>query len=404
MHPNPSCWRRRISPCIVPDVRERSQPPGPRPTVDDVAAAAGVSRATAARVLGGYGRVGQATANRVRQHAEALGYTPNRLAQGMAAGRTQTLGFVSADMQNPFFGQSMRGFTDVARGQGYDVIIANSEESPQLERRAVRTLLERRVDGMLVAPTELRQARHLEEVAASGLPIVLADRSVRGLAADCVLIDNVSAAMDAVAHLIERGHERIGVATTHLTGPDLVSELDEAALDPWHAPTTVSRAIGYVRALRAAGLPVQAELIANAPYRRPDAYAAVRAMLALSAPPTAVLAVDDLLTLATFEAVQDSGLRFPGECTVLGFDDLDWTTIVRPRLTVVAQPAYDIGATAARRLLARIDGDTSPAQTLMLDTRLIERESTAARRPRARQPAVGAGQGGRPPAPRGGHA
>jgi LacI family transcriptional regulator len=377
----------------VRDVRERSQPSGSRPTVDDVAAVAGVSRATAARVLGGYGRVSQATRNRVRAHAEALGYTPNRLAQGMVTGRTQTLGFVSADMQNPFFGQSMRGFTDVARAQGYDVVIANSEEEPQLERRAVRTLLERRVDGMLVAPTEFRQARHLEDVAASGVPMVLADRSVRGLAADCVLIDNVGAARDAVTYLIERGHQRIGVTTTHLVGPDLVSELDEAALDPWHAPTTVSRAIGYVLALRAAGLPVESELIANAPYRRSDAYAAVRALLALPEPPTAVLAVDDLLTLATFEAVQDSGLRFPGECTVLGFDDLDWTTIVRPRLTVVAQPAYDIGATAARRLLARIDGDTSPAQTLLLDTKLVERESTAARPVPAQRRLQPAGRG-----------
>lgn len=364
---------------MVPDVRERSQPLGSRPTVDDVAAAAGVSRATAARVLGGYGRVSQATRDRVRQHAEALGYTPNRLAQGMVTGRTQTVGFVSADMQNPFFGQTMRGFTDVARAQGYDVVIANSEEEPRLERRAVQTLLERRVDGMVVAPTEFRQARHLDDAVASGVPIVLVDRSVRGLAADSVLIDNVGSAMDAVSHLIERGHVRIGVATTRLTGPDLVAELDEAALDPWHAPTPVSRAIGYLRALRAAGLQVAPELIGNAAYTRADAYAAVRTMLALPEPPTAVLAVDDLLTLATFEAVQDSGLRFPGQCTVLGFDDLDWTTIVRPRLTVVAQPAYDIGATAARRLLARIDGDASPAQTLLLDTKLVHRESTTGR-------------------------
>ena len=377
----------------MPDVRERSQPPGGRPTVDDVAAAAGVSRATAARVIGGYGRVSQATRNRVRQHADALGYTPNRLAQGMVTGRTQTLGFVSADMQNPFFGQTMRGFTDVARSQGYDVVIANSEEQPRLERRAVQTLLERRVDGMLVAPTELRHARHLDDAVASGVPIVLADRSVRGLAADCVLIDNVRAARGAVSHLIERGHERIGVVTTHLFGPDLVAELDESALDPWHAPTSVSRAIGYVGALRAAGLPVEPELIVNASYTRPEAYAAVRAMLALAEPPTAVLAVDDVLTLATFEAVQDSGLRFPGQCTVLGFDDLDWTTIVRPRLTVVAQPAYDIGATAARRLLARIDGDTSPAQTLLLDTKLVQRESTAARPTGAQRRQQVAGRG-----------
>jgi LacI family transcriptional regulator len=378
---------------MVRGVRERSQSPGSRPTVDDVAEAAGVSRATAARVLGGYGRVSQATRYRVRKHADALGYTPNRLAQGMVTGRTQTLGFVSADMQNPFFGQTMRGFTDVARSQGYDVVIANSEEEPRLERRAVQTLLERRVDGMVVAPTEFHRARHLEDAVTSGVPIVLVDRSVRGLVADSVLIDNVGAARDAVSHLIERGHERIGVTTTHLPGVDLVAELDEAALDPWHAPTTVSRAIGYLGALRSAGITVTPELIANASYSRPEAYAAVKAVLALPEPPTAILAVDDLLTLATFEAVQDSGLRFPGDCTVLGFDDLDWTTIVRPRLTVVAQPAYEIGATAARRLLARIEGDTSPAQTLLLDTKLVERESTAARRvPGQRRPA-GAARG-----------
>lgn len=381
---------------MVPDVRERSQPPGNRPTVDDVAAAAAVSRATAARVLGGYGRVSQATRYRVRKHAEALGYMPNRLAQGMVTGRTLTLGFVSADMQNPFFGQTMRGFTDVARGQGYDVVIANSEEEPRLERRAVQTLLERRVDGMLVAPTELRHARHLEDVVNSGVPVVLVDRSVRGLAADSVLVDNVGAARDAVSHLIDRGHERIGVTTTHLSGADLLAELDEAALDQWHAPTSVSRAIGYVRALRSAGIAVTSELIANAPYTRPEAYAAVTALLALPEPPTAIFAVDDALTLATFEAVQDSGLRFPQDCTVLGFDDLDWTTIVRPRLTVVAQPAYEIGATAARRLLARIEGDTSPTQTLLLDTKLIERESTAARRApgqRRARATLGAGPG-----------
>ena len=365
--------------CTVPGVRARSQVQAGRPTVDDVAASAGVSRATAARVLGDYGRVSDATRARVRQHAEALGYTTNRLAQGMVTGRTHTLGFVSADMQNPFFGETMRGFTDVARAQGYDVVITNSEEDPRLERRAVETLLERRVDGILLAPTQFHKARHLEAVLTSGVPIVLVDRSVRGLPADSVLIDNVSAARTAVSHLIERGHVRIGLATTHLVGPDLVAELDEIALDPGHASTSTSRAVGYLSALRSAGLPVESELIAVAPYTRHDAYSAVSSLLALPARPTAILAVDDLFTLSAFEAIQDSGLRFPGECTLLGFDDLDWTTIVRPRVTVVAQPAYDIGATAARRLLARLDGDMSPAQTLLLDTKLIVRDSTAAK-------------------------
>ena len=369
-------------------MRAHSQPTPGRPTIEDVAAAAGVSRATAARALGGYGRVSDETRSVVRKHAQALGYQANRLAQGMVTGRTLTLGFVSADMADAFFGQTMRGFTDIARAQGYDVIITNSEEDPRLERRAVETMLQRRVDGLLLAPTELDKVRHLEAVLASGLPIVQIDRSVRGLAADAVLIDNVGAARDAVNHLIERGHERIGLLTAGLAEGDPIAQLDAVATDPVHAQTPLSRAVGYLSALRSAGLPVEARLIASASSaaRYADrAEAAVAGLLAQPDPPTAILAVDGMLTLCAFEAVQDSGLRFPDECTVLGFDDLDWTRIVRPRVTVVAQPAYDIGATAARRLLARLAGDNSPPQTLLLETSLVVRESTTSATPAMRR-------------------
>jgi LacI family transcriptional regulator len=371
-------------------VRAHSQPTQGRPTIEDVAAAAGVSRATAARALGGYGRVSDETRSLVRKHAQALGYQANRLAQGMVTGRTQTLGFVSADMADAFFGQTMRGFTDVARAQGYDVIITNSEEDPKLERRAVETMLQRRVDGLLLAPTALDKARHLEAVQASGLPIVQIDRSARGLAADAVLIDNVRAAMGAVNHLIERGHERIGLLTAGLAEGDPIEQLDAVAIDPVHAPTPLSRAVGYLSAMRSAGLPVEAQLIgsaSSAAIYADRAEAAVAGLLAQPTPPTAILAVDGTLTLCAFEAVQDSGLRFPDECTVLGFDDLDWTRIVRPRVTVVAQPAYDIGATAARRLLARLAGDASPPQTLLLETSLVVRESTTSVTPAARRSA-----------------
>jgi LacI family transcriptional regulator len=369
-------------------VRAHSQPTQGRPTIEDVAAAAGVSRATAARALGGYGRVSDETRSVVRKHAQALGYQANRLAQGMVTGRTQTLGFVSADMADAFFGQTMRGFTDIARAQGYDVIITNSEEDPKLERRAVETMLQRRVDGILLAPTALDKARHLEAVQASGLPIVQIDRSARGLAADAVLIDNVGAARGAVNHLIERGHERIGLLTAGLADGDPIAQLDAVASDPVHAPTPLSRAVGYLSAMRSAGLPVEARLIASASSAAiyaDRAEAAVAGLLAHPTPPTAILAVDGTLTLCAFEAVQDSGLRFPDECTVLGFDDLDWTRIVRPRVTVVAQPAYDIGATAARRLLARLAGDASPPQTLLLETSLVVRESTSSPTPAARR-------------------
>jgi LacI family transcriptional regulator len=346
-----------------------------RPTLADVAEAAGVSRATAARALGDYGYVLEATRASVLAAAARLGYAPNSIARSMVTGRTKTIGFVSADMENPFFARTMAGIADVARQAGYEVVIANSQEQPELERRAVRTLHERQVDGMIVTPTQFADGFHLRRLADRAIPVVLLDRAVRGVAADAVLIDNVRASRVAVEYLIRLGHERIGLLTNDLHGAAL-DRLRETALDPTHASTGASRGVGYLAALRDAGLEVSDQLISSATYTRETANRAMRELLRLRNPPTAVLAVDNVLTLGAFETIQASGLEFPGEISLLGFDDLEWTTIVRPTLSVVAQPAYDIGATAARRLLARLDGEDSPAQVLFLDTSLVEREST----------------------------
>lgn len=358
-------------------MRAHSEPPRSRPTLNDVAAAAGVSRATAARALGDYGYVHDATRTSVREAAERLGYRPHRIARSMVTGRTQTIGFVGADMENPFFGRTMAGILDVARSGGYEVIITNTEEDPELERRAVRVLHERQVDGVIFTPAQFGNAAHLRRLADEGIPIVLVDRSIRGLGADAVLIDNVRAARSGVARLIELGHTRIGLITTDLKG-NSVTRLRETALDPTHAPTGAARGVGYLAALQEAGLPMDPALITpTTHFTREAAAEAARRLLELRDRPTAILTVDNVLTLGAFEAIQRSGLDFPGQISLLGFDDLDWTTIVRPTLSVIAQPGYDIGATAARRLLARLDDEDSPGQVLFLDTELIERESTA---------------------------
>jgi LacI family transcriptional regulator len=136
--------------------------------------------------------------------------------------------------------------------------------------------------------------------------------------------------------------------------------------------------VGYLAALRNAGLPVDPTLIGISPtYTRDHARQAAAGLLARPDRPTALLTVDNIYTLGAFEAIQDSGLDFPGQISMLGFDDLEWTTIVRPRLSVIAQPAYDIGATAARRLLARLSGEETAPQVLFMETTLIERDSTA---------------------------
>jgi LacI family transcriptional regulator len=348
-----------------------------RPTLVDVAVEAGVSRATAARALGGYGYVKQSTRRTVRAVADRLGYQPNRIARSMATGKTQTIGFVSADMANPFFARTMAGLTDVVRPSRYEVVIANCQEEPDIERTAVRVLQERQVDGVIVAPTQCVNGSHLRELVEHGIPVVLLDRSVRGLTVDAVLIDNVKAARTATTKLINLGHTRIGIIVSDLGG-DPLERLNLVALDPTHASTSAARGVGYLAALQEAGLPLDGELIRSVTYSREGAAEATRELLTMRDRATAVLTTDNVLTLGAFEAIQASGLEFPGEVSLLGFDDLEWTTIVRPTLSVIAQPAYDMGAAAARRLLARLHGEDSPAQVLFLDTALVERESTAA--------------------------
>jgi LacI family transcriptional regulator len=361
-------------------MRPRSeQPPSSRPTLGDVAAAAGVARATAARALGGYGTVRESTRTQVWAAARDLGYLPNRVARSMVTGRTNTLGFVSADLGNPFFAGTMRGILDVSRAAGYEVVIADSQEEPELERRIVQVLHEHRVDGLLVAPTQYQEGKHLMALLDEATPVVLLDRSVRGVPADSVLVDNVRAAREGVEGLIELGHRRIGLVTTDLPPDRPVERLEEVALDPTHASTPEARSVGWLAALRNAGLEVDPALIGIASeYTREHARQAAAGLLA-DGPgrPTALLAVDNIYTLGAFEAIQASGLDFPGQVSMLGFDDVEWTTIVRPRLSVIAQPAYDIGATAARRLLARLSGEQTAPQVLFLKTTLIERDSTA---------------------------
>ena len=182
-------------------------------TIPDVARQAGVSTATAARALGGYGSVSSTTRERVLAVAEELGYRPNSLARSMITGSTQTLGVVLSDIENSFFHRALRGVADTARARGYEVLLANTDEDLEAERKAVSVLAERRVDGLIVCPTDDGDHAHLEAVISSGIPVVLLDRRVSGLHADTVGIDNRKAARDATTRLVEQGHRRIGILT-----------------------------------------------------------------------------------------------------------------------------------------------------------------------------------------------
>jgi LacI family transcriptional regulator len=351
---------------------------GPRvdhSTLTDVAAAAGVSRATAARALGGYGSVSDDARALVVEAAARLGYRPNTLARSMITGTTQTIGVVVADIELSFFARAVRGIVDAAKAQGFEVILANSDEDLAMERAAIGVLLEKRVDGLIVAPAAPHDASHLADLVRRGLPLVLLDRGAPGIPTDAVVVDNVRAAHNAVSHLVRLGHRRIAIVSENAAGLT-VSQLADASFGPGDRMTSALRLSGWASALRSGGLPLSEDLLLAAPYSREGARAATAAALAADDPPTAIFTVDETTTLGAVDAIMAAGRRMPDEISLVAFDDVQWSTLVRPPLTVVAQPVYELGMTATRLLLGRLAGDERPSETVVLDTTFVLRGST----------------------------
>lgn len=348
----------------------------PTPTLRDVAAAAHVSTATAARALGGYGAVSPEVRQRVAAAAASIGYRRNSLARSMITGTTHTIGLVVADIENPFFARAARGIADTAHAAGYEVLLANSDEDVAKESAAVQTLSEKQVDGLIVAPASTTDRPFIHQLPARGTPVVLFDRSLPGDGVDAVVVDNRDAVRRATEYLVSLGHRRIALLTT------------ESGIY-----TNQERMAGYAEGLAAAGIPPDDELIRRVPYDRDRAADETEIVLGLAAPATAIFATDNLMSLGAFEGAQQAGRRVPDDVSIIGFDDMDWTTIVRPQLTVVAQPVYELGAAAARRLLERIGGDDTPPRRTILETSFIVRDSTGPAEPAGRT--AGHGRRGR---------
>jgi LacI family transcriptional regulator len=359
-----------------------------RVSIIDVAREAGVSTATAGRALGGYGYVSEASADRIRSVAEALGYRPNRLARGLITGKTQTIGVVASDIASPFYASAIRGVADAVQARGFGVLVTNSDERLPLEREAVRLLLEKQVDGLIVAPCDLNSPQHLIEAAASGCPVVQIDRVARGLQADSVTVDNVGGARACVRHLIEAGHRRIGFVAELLTeDPVGVEELIRrcATLSPGEHGVLPSflRLSGYLLACRDAGVALDASLVRRlGVYSNAAAKAAVLGLMSSPRPPTALFTSDGAMSTGAMEAIGALGLAIPGDLSLVCFDDLDWMQFYNSGVTAANQPARELGGLAADLLLRRIEGDREPNQHIVLPVQLAVRRSVATRRRR----------------------
>ncbi|MDR1430976.1 MAG: LacI family transcriptional regulator [Propionibacteriaceae bacterium] len=337
-------------------------------SIHDVAREAGVSRATAARALGGYGSVSEKARVKVLAAAERLGYFVNAVARSMVTGHTMTLGALIADVANPFFAKVMRGFTDGAREVGYDVILVNTDESAQAEAHGLQVLIENRVDGMLIAPASQHRYEHFTTALERGHAMVQVDRYIPGLATDVVVVDNYQASYQAVKRVIEAGHTLIATPKhggfNSVGEPNLVSTMEE-------------RFRGYADALADAGLEVPEEYHCVAANRESVRQTAL-ALLRSKNRPTALFGLDDSFSLGIIDAIYAAELDIPKDISFFAFDDTDWTTVIRPPLSVVSQPAYELGIRAARTLIRRIDEPAAGVSVCTLPTTWVGRSSVGA--------------------------
>ncbi|MGR0160890.1 LacI family DNA-binding transcriptional regulator [Paenarthrobacter nitroguajacolicus] len=338
-------------------------------TVADVAKAAKVSKAQAARALGNYGAVSDDVRERVLAAAEELEYRPNELARSMNTGKSNTIGVVVGDIENPHFGLAMRGITDTAKKSGYNVILINTDEERDAEVDAVRVLLDKRVDGLIVAPASSVETSHLQQVRESGRPLVLLDRAAAGVDVETFAVDMGSISYESTQHLIEAGHRRIAFVSTVRTDAPYVAGM---ALD---SSQISDRLDGIRRAFDDAGLTQPTDLIR---LNAGDADSIMRITRELLDGPdaaTAIIASDGLIALSVVEAIQESGRSIPEDVSFLMYDDFAWTRLTTPPLTVIAQPVYDMGIAAASALIRQIEGRKASGPGTELVATLIQRGS-----------------------------
>ncbi|MHB9753684.1 LacI family DNA-binding transcriptional regulator [Streptomyces sp. BYX5S] len=314
--------------------------------IKDVAAAAGVSVATVSRVLNAHPSVSPATRTRVLAAVESLGYRPNAVARSLRTAQTRTLGLVISDVLNPYFGELTRAVEDEARGLGYSVIIGNADERPELQDHHVRTLLDRRIDGLLVSPTDGGSPIMLD-AARTGTPMVFVDRWIPGVDVPVVRSDGRAAVRDLVAHLHALGHRRLAI----IAGPA--------------ATTTGSERVDAFReALASYELELPDAYIGQGDFQADSGRRVTEAFLALPEPPGAVFAADNLMALGALDAVRARGLRVPDDIAVAAFDDIPWFVHTDPPITAIAQPTKELGRAAVRALVDRIEGRAPESVTL----------------------------------------
>ncbi|MCC3357983.1 catabolite control protein A [Bacillus sp. REN16] len=328
-------------------------------TIYDVAREANVSMATVSRVVNGNPNVKPTTRKKVQEAIERLGYRPNAVARGLASKKTTTVGVIIPDISNIFYSELARGIEDIATMYKYNIILSNSDQNKEKEFHLLNTMLGKQVDGIVFMSGNITD-EHVQEFEKSPVPIVLAASVENTNSVPAVTIDVEQASYDAVTELTKKGHKKIAFISGLLTEP-INGE---------------KKLAGYKRAIEDAELSFNEEYVIEGDYSYDSGIEGFEKIHELADKPTAVFVGSDEMALGVIHSAQDLGYSIPDDIEVIGFDNTRLALMVRPQLTSVVQPMYDIGAVAMRLLTKFMNKENVDEQIVVLPHRIEFRNST----------------------------
>lgn len=326
-------------------------------TIQDVAKEAGVSIATVSRVLNKSTSVAQGTRETVMDAITRLDYRPNLLGRNLRRTETKLVLALLPNIANPFYSRIVKGIEDVARKNGYNVMLCNTDSNAEREQVYLELLKNRLADGVIFMASELN-GKKLTEIGGN-FPVVQCCEYKEGVQIPLVSIDNYNAAKKAAKHLISLGHKRIGMISCNNS-----------------FASTMRREQGFMSAMEEAGLAFDDRYTVYGDYSFKSGHRMASSLLALNERPTAIFAISDMMAIGVLRAGREKGLKVPEDLAVVGFDNISFASMCNPMLTTISQPKYDLGCTAMELLLRKIRGKLKEPVDITLENELIIREST----------------------------
>lgn len=333
-------------------------------TIKDIAKYAGVSPATVSRVINNTTNVSEATKNNVLEIIEKYNYSPNIFAKSLSKNESNTIGVIVPDVTNPFFGEVIKGVSEVADKNKLNMILCDTGEDSQKEERHLINLKSQRLKGLIITPTSDSNefnSKHLKLLKDMGIPIVLIDRDVKRSNFDGVFIDNIKGAFDATTSLIENGHKKIAL----ISGPE-------------NSKPGRDRKRGYIKAFETANIPLDEAIIFKGDFKLDSGYRYTKTILNMKDRPTAIFSSNNMMTLGCIKALNEYKFLIPKDISLIGFDDIETLNILGINISTIKRPTVEMGKIAMELLMERLikkDNDKENIKRIILEPQLNLRGS-----------------------------